>query len=295
MEQGKTNNFMQPQDPSIIGSPELQVGYGPEVINIYPFLNSLSKLKKVLFITTSNRSPYVAKQGERAKSSQLADHLAYLLRQKGCDVEVIDASSLTIHNCLGCVSELHGNQCGAKNSKVEDEKKNPTGHLRCWASHDFEDDELWKIVNPLYESDAVVFFASQRWGNANAIYQKLIERLDWIENMHYSMGEPSTISGKKAGFVLLGQNWRVKQTVEMQREVLEFYGFDVPEELYMGWQFTRNVEDEAVESYKEAPYTFEQSWNMQLFIPTLKESESQRDPMVYKVKDFSSFISKLSW
>lgn len=286
---------MQILDPDIPSSNEPQVGYGPEIMNVYPFLNYLSKLKKVLFVCTSNRSPYVIKQGESAKSSQLAERLAYLLEQKGCKVEVIDASLLNIHNCLGCVSELHGNQCGAKASKVKDKKKNPTGHLRCWASHDFDDDELWKIVNPLYESEAVIFFASHRWGSANAIYQKLIERLDWIENMHYNMGEASTIIGKKAGFILLGQNWRVQDTVKMQREVLGFYGFETPPELYMGWQFTRDIEDESVASYKQAPFTFDQSWNMQLFIPELKESESREDATSYKIKDFNSFISKLEW
>jgi multimeric flavodoxin WrbA len=218
-----------------------------------------------LFVTTSNRSPYVAKQGERAKSSQLADHLAYLLRQKGCDVEVIDASSLTIHNCLGCVSELHGNQCGAKASKVKDEKKNPTGHLRCWASHDFEDDELWKIVNPLYESDAVVFFASQRWGSANAIYQKLIERLDWIENMHTSLGEENSVKDIQAGLVIIGQNWKVEESLLTQKKVLEFYGFKTPDSLFIGWQYTRDSNDETQESYRNAVDTFEQAWNIKLF------------------------------
>ncbi len=53
-------------------NPEIQVAYGPEVVNTFPFLNELSTLKKVLFVTTSNRSPYVEKQGEVAKSSQLA-------------------------------------------------------------------------------------------------------------------------------------------------------------------------------------------------------------------------------
>lgn len=274
-------------------SPELQVAYGPEVINIYPFLNALSTMKKVLFVTTSNRSPYVEKQGEVAKSSQLARHFQELLEQRGVEVQMIDAAKLNIHNCLGCVSELHGNQCGAKASKVKDKKKNPTGNLRCWASHDFEDDELWKIVTPLYESDAVVFFSSQRWGNANAIYQKLIERLDWIENMHFSMEEPSTIRGKKAGFVLIGQNWRVKESVDMQREVLEFYGFEVPAELFMGWQFTRDVFDESEKSYKEAPERFEQSWNMHLYIPELKEGVNNTNYQGMQIKNFGDFLQSL--
>ena len=60
---------------------QVQVKYGPEVENFYPFLESLRNDKKVLFITTSNRGEYVEKTyGEKAKSTLLAEHLGYLLK-----------------------------------------------------------------------------------------------------------------------------------------------------------------------------------------------------------------------
>jgi multimeric flavodoxin WrbA len=267
-----------------------QIKYGPEAENFYPFLNRLSGDKKVLFLTTSNRSPYVEKLGEVSKSSQLAAHLADLLRFKGVDVIVLDVAKLNIYPCLGCVSELHGNKCGVKESSVKDEKKNPTGNLRCWASHDFEDDELWKIVNELYESDSIVFFTSQRWGSANSIYQQLIERLDWIENMHSTLEQESTVSGKKAGFVCIGQNWRVEETVKLQKEVLSFFNFDTPDDLFIGWQFTRDQNDETEESYKQAPYTFEQSFNMELKIPEIKEDRS-----ALGMRTFQDFLREIKW
>jgi multimeric flavodoxin WrbA len=285
-----------PDQPNILGDGNIQVKYGPEMENIYPFLTTLSGEKRVLFVTTSNRSEYIEGLGEKPKSTLVAEHMAKLLEEKGVEVQIIDAAKLKIHNCLGCVSELHGNMCGSKKAKVKDEKKNPHGHLRCWASVDYPDDEIWRIANAIYDSTAVVFFASQRWGNPNAIYQKVIERLDWIENIHYTYGEPSTIKGKKAGFILLGQNWRVQESIETQQQVLSYFGFDTPSELYMGWQYTRDAEDESEESYKEAPLTFEQSWGIE--IPEekkekkLKESEGFK---VVQVSNFDSFISKLNW
>jgi multimeric flavodoxin WrbA len=191
--------------------------------------------------------------------------LAEKLRQRGVKVEVIDAAKLKIHDCMGCVSELHGNHCGVKEAKLKDEEKNPTGNIRCWASHDFEDDELYKIANSIYDSQAIIFFGSQRWGSVNAIYQRLIERLDWIENMHTTLGEKSTVSGIQAGLIVIGQNWRVEDSITTQKKVLEFFGFDTPDELFIGWQYTRDANDESPQSYKNAPETFEIAWNMPLY------------------------------
>ena len=243
----------------------MEMKYGPEIEDISKFIDTLTPHKKVTFVTTSTRSQYVEENGESPKSSQLARHLADKLRQRGVKVEVIDAAKLKIHDCMGCVSEMHGNHCGVKESKLKDEKKNPTGNIRCWASHDFEDDELYKIANAIYDSQAVIFFGSQRWGSVNAIYQRLIERLDWMENMHSTLGEKSTISGIQAGLIVIGQNWRVEDSIATQKKVLEFFGFDTPDELFIGWQYTRDANDENPESYKNAPETFEISWNMPLY------------------------------
>jgi len=271
---------------------ELQVKYGPETVDLYKFLDCLSGCKKVLFITTSTRSDFVSSKGESPKSSQLAFHIQKLLSRKSIDVQILNGSKLKIYNCLGCVSELLGNQCGVKKSKVKDKTKNPTGNLRCWASHDYKDDELWKLVNPLFESDAVIFFGSQRWGSVNAIYQKIIERLDWIENMHTALGEPSTIKGKKAGLVLIGHNWAVSDSLKLQQKVLDSFGFETPSDLFIGWQFTRDENDENLKSYVQDPNTFQSSWNMELKFPNLNESSSNQQ--IRNLGDFLYHLEKIS-
>jgi multimeric flavodoxin WrbA len=291
-----------PGPPNLSSNVNIQVKYGPEMENIYPFLSTLAAEKRVLFVTTSNRGEYISSKGEKPKSTRLAEHFSDLLKEKGVEVVTLDAAKLKIHNCLGCVSELKGNMCGSPKAKLKDEKKNPHGHLKCWASVDYKDDELWKIANEIYESDAIIFFASNRWGNPNAIYQKLIERLDWIESSYTTYNGPNTIKNKKAGMILLGQNWRVQESLEVQQQVLEFFGFQTPEELFMGWQFTRDVMDEEQKSYQEAQNTFEQSWGVE--IPNQEETIEKEGGLVkesdhriksVKVSNFSDYLSKLNW
>ena len=130
--------------------------------------------KQVILLTTSNR---YAPHGETPKSTQLAYQVQAEL---GSDCKLIDVPKLKIHHCEGNVSSVAGNNCGVKEALLKNKGKNPTGLIRCWASVNNEDDELYKVANAIFEADAVIFFISMRWGQANAYYQKLIERLDWI-------------------------------------------------------------------------------------------------------------------
>lgn len=278
----------------------IEVKYGLEIESVRGFLDALSQHKKVTFVTTSSRSEYIEKNGETPKSSQLAMHLAQNLRGRGVDVEVINGTKLNIYNCLGCVSEQHGNHCGAKEAKVKDDEKNPNGLLRCWASHDYKDDELWKISKSIYESQAVIFFGSQRWGSVNAMYQKIIERLDWMENMHTTLGEENSIKDIQAGLVLVGQNWRVSESLELQKSVLEYFGFKITDSLFMGWQYTRDMLDESPASYKNATETFEQSWGIPLYHWEKKEgtelsTEKEQNESRCHIETFDQFLHKIKF
>ena len=206
---------------------------------------------KVLLITTSNRVKESSKDGQdRPKSTRIAEVIQRSLGAHRCTL--VDVSKLKIYNCEGNVSSKDGNNCGVRAAKLQDKEKNPSGDLRCWASYNNEDDELWKVVTPLLESHVVVFLGSIRWGQANAYYQKLIERLDWIENRHTTLGERNIIKDIESGFIFIGQNWNGANVVKTQKQVHEFYGFKPADELYFNWQFTDDAEDESKDSYKEA-------------------------------------------
>ena len=209
----------------------------------------LKERKRVLFITPSNRWE---KSEDVPKSTLFAEHL----KSKLDNVKLVDFTKLTIYPCEGNVSDKKGNHCGTEGSKLKDEDKNPTGFHRCWCSINHKDDELWKVTKELFNCDTVLIFGSVRWGQVNSFYQKLIERLTWIENRHSSLGELNVVQNIAAGLFLVGQNWNGVNALETQKQVLKFYGFQTPDILFANWQYTENPKDETLESYKDAPKEF---------------------------------------
>ena len=214
----------------------------------------LKTKKRPLLLTTSNR--WNEQGGEKPKSTLLAYKIASLVP----GTRVIEVPLLNIYPCEGNVSTKDGNTCGVKKAKLGNAEKNPTGHHRCWASINNPDDELWKISKELLTSDAVIFFGSVRWGQMNSIYQTLIERLTWLENRHSTLGEDNILSAIDAGIVAVGHNWRGKEIVETQKEVLGFFGFSVKDELCWNWQFMNDPENESDSLYRKAHTKFEQEF-----------------------------------
>ena len=212
-------------------------------------ISELQKLDKVLLLTCSNRYNWDPNDVDIPKSTILAMVINEYLNEKSV---LIDVPELNIIPCEGNVSRKDGNSCGLMKSKLKDKDKNPTGYHRCWASFNDKSDELWKISKELFESNAVIFFTSVRWGQANMFYQKLIERLTWIENRHTTLGESNIVENIQSGFICTGQNWKGMDVVDTQKRVHTFYGFKPNNTFYWNWQFTNKISDETEESYEEA-------------------------------------------
>jgi len=222
--------------------------------NIHRIIEAV-KGKRVLLLTTSNRWEG---QNEIPKSTELAR----MIEEKVPNAKLIDVSKLTIYPCEGNVSTRKGNQCGLSEAALQDSVKNPSGHHRCWASLNHEDDELWKVSKELLEADVVLFFASIRWGQTNSIYQKLIERLDWLENRWTTLGESNLLQNKEAGIIIVGHNWNGLNTLNIQKEVLKFYGFEVSESLSFNWQWTTDLFDESEEGYYKDSRDFDRAFEL---------------------------------
>jgi multimeric flavodoxin WrbA len=210
-------------------------------------IDILKKKDKVLLLSCSNRYQFDSKNIDTPKSRLLALHIQEELGDKAI---FIDITELKILPCEGNVSRADGNSCGLLKSALKDKKKNPTGHHRCWVNINEPSDELWKVSRELFESDAVVFFSSIRWGQTNMYYQNLIERLNWIENRHTTLGESNIVKNIETGFICVGQNWNGEKVTETQKEVHTFYGFKPNDKLYWNWQYTKNQNDETQKSYK---------------------------------------------
>jgi multimeric flavodoxin WrbA len=212
-------------------------------------LDVLKKKKKVLLLSCSNRYNWDDKNIDIPKSKMIA---MYLNDELGDKSVLIDVPELKILPCEGNVSRKEGNSCGILKSKLKDKDKNPSGDHRCWVNINDKSDELWKISKELFESDVVIFFSSVRWGQANMYYQNLIERLTWIQNRHSTLGESNLVKDIESGFICVGQNWNGENVTETQKKVHEFYGFKPNDNFYWNWQYTKNVHDESLKSYKSA-------------------------------------------
>jgi multimeric flavodoxin WrbA len=211
-------------------------------------IKELEKYKKVLLLTCSNR-------GEEVSKTQLpkSSILARVIHNNLDNSTIIDVTKLKIYPCEGNVSRMEGNVCGIKEALLDDPEKNPSGYHRCWASVHNPDDELWKISKELFESDCVVFFASVRWGAANMFYQKLIERLNWINNRFIPYGEENIIKNISSGFIIVGQHEYGDDIAELQYNNHEYYGFNVNKELYWNWS-AEDIEydDETLQGYLDS-------------------------------------------
>lgn len=226
-----------------------------ELSTLYNYLLS-QQGKKILFLTTSNRW-----EGEKElpKSSILAKELSD--RLDNCDI--MNVSKLKIFPCEGNVSNHKGNNCGVKDAILKGQK-NPNKFIRCWASVNNESDELHTVANSIYESDIIIFFGSIRWGKMNAIYTQLIERLTWLENRHTTLGESNLLENKQAGVVAIGHNWNGKEAVKLEKQVLDFFGFDTPQELSFSWQYLKDANDETLKGYKDEYPAFVKDYESEL-------------------------------
>jgi multimeric flavodoxin WrbA len=155
---------------------------------------------------------------------------------------------------------------------LKNKEKNPTGNHRCWASFNNSSDELWKVSKKLFECDTVMFFTSVRWGQTAAMYQKLIERLTWIQNRHETLKDENVVKGKKAGFICIGHNYGGAELSHLQNLVLSHFGFDAPENLFWNWQYTDWL-DESLESYSKAHSKFHNDMG----IPHIETGEKKGD------------------
>lgn len=211
-------------------------------------INELKKYKKVLLLTCSNRGEEVSKK-QLPKSSIIAK----VINENTENSTLIDVPKLNIYPCEGNVSRMEGNVCGVKDALLKDKEKNPSGYHRCWASLHNPDDELWKVSKELFESDCVIFFASVRWGSANMFYQKLIERLNWINNRFVPLGESNIIKNIASGFIIIGQHQYGDEIAQRQYDNHEYYGFNVNKKLYWNWN-AEDIEydDETLQGYIES-------------------------------------------
>lgn len=158
-------------------------------------------------------------------------------------VEVIDASDLHIVENLSCYAS------GGRNCASYD-----AGKYRCWAHKNSVEnpeeyggvDEMPVIYDAIESSDVVIFLTSVRWGSHSALLQKIIERMNTLENRTSVYGEPDFFAGKKCGVVVTGQHWKSQEVASHLISVFCLMGFEVNNMSTLSWQATFDMNKEQV-------------------------------------------------
>jgi multimeric flavodoxin WrbA len=193
-------------------------------------------MTKILVIHTSTHEPEVSSSA--LLTQRCVSRLAQYVDQP--EVRFIDAAKLHIVENLGCYSngKMH---CADPQA----------GKYRCWANYLSQKDpkkyggkdEMGLIYDNLNWADIVVFSTCNRWGSHTSVAQRVIERMNTIENRSSVYHEPYPLLGKKLGIVVTGLHWETGRIGHNLLTALRWFGFATqPDETnVLGWQRTKDV------------------------------------------------------
>lgn len=97
-----------------------------------------------------------------------------------------------------------------------------------------KDDEWPRIVTKIKAADIVVFATPIWWGGRSSLMQRVIERLDALDEEYHASGR-SALYNKVAGVVITGSEDGALHTLGTILMVLTFMGFTLPPECAAYW------------------------------------------------------------
>lgn len=97
-----------------------------------------------------------------------------------------------------------------------------------------DDDDWPMIVEKIKAADIVVFATPVWWGNRSSLMQRVIERLDALDEEYIASGR-SALLNKVAGVVVTGSEDGAQATLGGIMEVLTFMNFTLPPECAAYW------------------------------------------------------------
>lgn len=97
------------------------------------------------------------------------------------------------------------------------------------------DTDQWpEIVEKIKASDVVIFATPIWWGQRSSLMQRVIERLDALDEEYLATGR-SALLGKVAGVVITGSEDGAQQILGSILEVLTFMNFTIPPQAGCYW------------------------------------------------------------
>lgn len=97
-----------------------------------------------------------------------------------------------------------------------------------------DDDEWPSIVSKIKAADIVLFATPIWWGGRSSLMQRVIERLDALDEEYLASGR-SALLNKVAGVVITGSEDGAQATLGSILEVLTFMNFTLPPECCAYW------------------------------------------------------------
>lgn len=164
----------------------------------------------ILVLHTSTHDP-------KESSSSVLGYMgaqALLAMAPGSTAKFVDVAKLKVAENLSCYA---GGKLNCADPK--------SGPYRCWANVNSKDDQMPVVYDGLAWADVVVMTTSVRWGSHTAALQRMIERMNTLENRGSVYGEPFPMSGKKLGVVVTGLNWRTGKVATDLLDTLRWWGF----------------------------------------------------------------------
>ncbi|PIP61033.1 hypothetical protein COW99_06275 [Candidatus Roizmanbacteria bacterium CG22_combo_CG10-13_8_21_14_all_38_20] len=95
-------------------------------------------------------------------------------------------------------------------------------------------DDWTDILNKIIEADIVVFATPIWWGQPSSLIQKVIERMDQVDDEYITTGM-SPLTHKVAGIVVTGHEDGVQHVVGTLANALTWFGFTLPPEIVAYW------------------------------------------------------------
>jgi len=74
--------------------------------------------------------------------------------------------------------------------------------------------------------------------------QKIIERMNTLENRVVMYGEKNILKGKKCGVVVTGHNYEAPKVAEHLLTQFGWFGFDSKQGQFFTWQMSQNIHQE---------------------------------------------------
>jgi len=90
------------------------------------------------------------------------------------------------------------------------------------------------VIQDIIDADIVIWATPIWWGQPSSLIQKLIERMDQLDN-EYMMSGMSKLKNKVAGIVVTGHEDGVQHVVGTLANALTWYGFCLPPECAAYW------------------------------------------------------------